>query len=133
MHSKLLLAGGVINLVIAVFHMTFWKMFDWPASLALMSHQNQVVPQILNIHLTLVFIAFGYLSIYYRQDLVYSKIGRALMWIIAAFYLIRAVNEVLFWDISQSESMVKLILCLTISAVYTFPLLTTHGKVLAEG
>jgi hypothetical protein len=57
MQSALLLAAGGYNLAFALFHMSFWRLFQWPASLTSAGRLNSAVTQTLNIVLTYVFLA----------------------------------------------------------------------------
>ena len=64
MTASLLIAAAVYCFALAVFHLLFWRLFAWPASLQAAGHLNTSVTQTLNIMLT-----FG-VSIY----------GVALLW-----------------------------------------------------
>jgi len=52
MTSSLLLASAVYSLALAIFHLMFWRLFRWPASLAGSGSLNISVTQTLNIMLT---------------------------------------------------------------------------------
>jgi hypothetical protein len=52
MTSSLLLAAAIYSFALAVFHLMFWRLFRWPASLAGSGSLNVSVTQTLNIMLT---------------------------------------------------------------------------------
>lgn len=51
--------AALIDLGFAAFHLAFWKLFGWPASLAASGALNAAVTQTLNVMLTFVFLAYG--------------------------------------------------------------------------
>lgn len=52
MTSSLMLAAAIYCLALALFHLTFWRLLGWPASLAGSGSLNVSVTQTLNIMLT---------------------------------------------------------------------------------
>ena len=126
MNNALLIFGGAANLLLALFHMAFWKFFDWPASLAPISLDNRAIIQVANLHLILIIGAFAYVSFYYRRELVSSGIGRAFVGTVASFYILRAANQFIFWEMANAESIVIVVLSLIIAAAYAVPFLTSR-------
>lgn len=59
MKTAVILAAGVFDLAIAVFHILFWRLFNWPESLAGSGKLNMAITQTLNIMLTYVFVVYG--------------------------------------------------------------------------
>lgn len=53
MASSLLLASAIYCFALAIFHLLFWRLFRWPASLAASGPVNAGVTQTLNLMLTL--------------------------------------------------------------------------------
>ena len=110
--------GGVLNALLAIFHILFWKMLNWPESLSSLNSDQQAIMQVLNIHLILIISFFGFVSILYPASLLKSKMGKMVLVLIALFYLLRLVNEVIFWDISQVVSIVILLICAFVAGIY---------------
>lgn len=59
MRSGFILAAGLFDLAIALFHILFWRLFRWPESLAGSGRLNTAITQTLNIMLTYVFVVYG--------------------------------------------------------------------------
>jgi hypothetical protein len=126
METTLITAGGIINLLFVMFHLLFWKLFKWPASLAALDRRQAAVMQVLNIHLTIALAAFAFVSLVYSDALLTTPIGRSLAWFIAAFWIIRAVNQYIFWGASKAVSHVLFGICLMNGLLYAVALAQTH-------
>jgi hypothetical protein len=59
MTSSLLLASALYCFALAVFHLMFWRLFHWPASLVGSGSLNAAVTQMLNLMLTLGVVMYG--------------------------------------------------------------------------
>jgi hypothetical protein len=119
--KRLIKIGGVINLLFVVFHLSFWKLFDWPQGLASLSADNRALMQVFDIHTAYVVAVFGVLSLAFAKEISTTKLGRAVGIAIAAFWILRAVNQVTFWRISAPESWVIIAVCLAVAALYLIP------------
>lgn len=125
----LILIGGIINALLAVFHLFFWKLFDWSGQLALLSEENRAIMQVLNIGVIFGLVVFAILSIAFRDDLLETKLGRFITGAIAGFYLLRAVCQLIFWG-SGTESVITFIVLLLVAFLYDVSLhLTKHARV----
>jgi hypothetical protein len=51
--------AGVFDLGFAVFHMSFWVLFQWPASLGPSGAMNAAITQTLNVVLSYCFVIYG--------------------------------------------------------------------------
>ena len=122
MAKKLIIIGGVLNGVLALFHLMFWKLFDWPESLVTLSPDNQAIMQVLAIHGTYIIALFTVLSLCFAQDLLTTRLGRVITLSISLFYYIRCFNEVIFWNITEPSSIIIFLFCLAIALLYTIPL-----------
>lgn len=116
----LLRIGGIINLLLAVFHLLFWTIFDWPDSLACLSAEQSSIMQVLNIHLAIGLVLFGYVSLFNGKELQTSRLGMSVQFFIAFFYIARAINEVLFWGLSGVVAIVLFVCWLSIGALYAY-------------
>lgn len=119
MKTKLLLQiGGIINLLFVAFHLSFWKLFNWGQSLASLSPDDRAVMQVLNIHTAYALAMFALVSLVFPNELSTTKLGRIVSLSIAGFWILRAVNQVVFWGWA---SWFLAIICLAIAAVYLIP------------
>lgn len=128
MNEKLLVSGGVINLLVGVFHAFFWKRFNWPESLSCLNDDLQAVMQVLNIHLILAFALVAVTSILHHKEMLSTAIGRSVTGMIVMIYCVRFISEVVFWDISTAKSIGIMIISSLIVLLYLIPLITTRGN-----
>ncbi len=110
MAEKLIMAGGIYNLFFLVFHLLFWKLFDWKNDLASLSFVNKAIMQVLNLCLTFAFFIFGVLSLVYPTQMVQTELGRAMVGMIAVFWLLRAIEQAVFFKLRHWSSWVFLII-----------------------
>jgi hypothetical protein len=118
----ILIIGGVFHLAFAVFHMYFWKLFRWKEDLEKLFWVNRAVMQILNLCLTYLFIVFGVLSIVYRQEMVSTNLGNALLVSIAVFWILRMIQQLIFFGLKSMQSIVLTILLILGGLLYLTPL-----------
>lgn len=119
--KRLVQIGGVINLLFAVFHLSFWNLFDWQQSLASLSSEDRAIMQVLNIHTAYVLMVFFSLSLVFSNEIISTKLGRMVGMGIAGFWILRAVNQAVFWGLSFAGSWVIFAVCLGIAALYIIP------------
>ena len=125
--TKLILAGGVFNGLMVIFHIFFWKLFDWPQGLVSLSLDNRGIIQTLNLHLILVFILFSLVSLFKAKELLTTTLGRMMAATIGLFYLLRVVNEFVFWSMSDLVSQLVVVVCLGVGLAYLVPLLRNRS------
>ncbi|MCD9030823.1 hypothetical protein LDO32_03625 [Luteimonas sp. Y-2-2-4F] len=78
------------------FHLLFWRLFDWKRELPKLRPANRAIVQILNLRLTYVFFAVAALCLLYPDELVATPLGRAMLAVMALFWLGRAIEQVVF-------------------------------------
>ncbi|MDH3670553.1 MAG: hypothetical protein OES46_05245 [Gammaproteobacteria bacterium] len=121
--ETLILIGGLYNLALAVFHLLFWKLFNWKQDLASLTPLNRAVVQILNLCLTFVFLVFAYISFFHANELLHSKLGRSLLALMAIFWFLRAIEQIIFFGLRRKASIAFLILFLIGTGLYSIPLI----------
>jgi len=137
MNESLVVFGGFFHLGFVVFHLFFWRIFKWkPArrseyfsileggkDLASLSYINRAVMQILNLCLTFVFLAAGFISIFYAHDLVSTNLGKILIISISLFWLIRFIEQIIFFGLRKKLSVILSVLFALGSIVYIVPII----------
>ena len=90
-------ACSVYYLAFAVFHIGFWRLFNWTIELRKLSFTNRAVMQILN--LRIIFMCFLMAFIYYRfpQELMQSGLGKTLLIGMGLFWLGRTIEQFIFF------------------------------------
>ncbi|MFZ5434286.1 MAG: hypothetical protein ACOZB3_11010 [Calditrichota bacterium] len=128
MAKILLLIGGLLNALLTIFHVLFWKLFDWPAKLMYMTPDDRALMQVFNIHGVLTIGLFTYVSLFHRRELLTTGLGRVMCIAIAVYYYVRALNSLIFWDVTIPEEAVIFVICLGIGVIYTLPALNRFRK-----
>ncbi len=121
MAETLLIIGGVFNLAFAVFHLLFWRIFGWNKELAKLSFINRAIVQVLNLCLTFVFVIFAYVSFLHPRELLAPGLGRSLVALIAAFWLLRAIEQMVFFRLRHWASWAFLASFLEVAASTRLP------------
>jgi len=121
MESTFLLIGGVYNILSAVFHLLFWRLFRWNADLRSLTPVNRAIMQVLNLCLIFVFLIFAGVSIGFPESLQTTGLGKFMLWSIAIFWFARAIEQVLFFDRRSWLSVVLVVVFLIGGALYMIP------------
>ncbi len=117
MGKILLRTGAVINLVMAFFHMSFWKLLNWSTELPRLSDENSGVFQIANIVLIYVLLYFAVMSYLISKSDSLDFNGTSILICIMGFYLIRILAGMFFFGFILEELVVWAI-CLLIVVLY---------------
>ncbi|HMS39039.1 MAG TPA: hypothetical protein PKE69_02350 [Pyrinomonadaceae bacterium] len=120
--KNLILFGGVIWIVCFVFHIFFWKLFDWKRDLESVKKVNKGIIQVLNLCLMLCFLIFAYISLFQADELLSTSLGKTLIAGMAFFGVFRVIEQFIFFDLRQFRSKLVLFGALLIAVVYSIPL-----------
>jgi len=136
MNEQLLFTGGIFNLGFGIFHLFFWKLFDWKNDLASLSFINRNVMQVwkndlaslsfinrnvmqvLNLCLAFVFFVFAYISVFHSSEMLTTGLGSALIFAISIFWFLRAIEQIIFFTLRKPISWILFILFLLGGASY---------------
>jgi hypothetical protein len=129
---RALVVGGILNLLLAVFHMLFPWIFAWGEDLQGLSPVNRAIVYTFQSVMVFVLVAFAYLSIVHRIDVVTSRLGRSVLFLIGTVWLIRAVAEVVFFRLGADGAVWRLALFLVLSAIYLLPALLRRHQARME-
>jgi len=117
----LIKAGGIYNIVIVIFHLLFWRIFNWKEDLRSLSFLNRAIMQVLNLSLTFAFVIFSYISLVHTKELISTSLGQSLLGLIALFWLARSVEQVVFFKLKNSRSIAFLGFFLVGTVLYAVP------------
>jgi hypothetical protein len=101
-----ILASGVFNLALAIFHVAFWRLFGWPKSLVDSGIVNRGVTQILNLALTYLFVLSALLCLLFPVEMGATDLGRFWLFAMSGFWLVRALIQPLFFGLRHPVSLV---------------------------
>lgn len=88
--SYLILASAIFDFAFGLFHLAFWRIFGWPASLAPSGKLNTAITQTLNLMLSYCIFAYGLGLLWLRSV---DPAGADLALVGSVFWLMRAVLQ----------------------------------------
>lgn len=118
MGEALIIAGGVYTVALVIFHVFFWRLFNWPESLASLGHVNRATMQVLNICLTFVFCIFAYISFAHTAELLNTSLGRVMLVLISVLWLFRSALQFVFYGWRHKASVALAVYFLLGSLLY---------------
>jgi len=119
--ETLIKAGGFYNIILVLFHLFFWRIFNWEQDLRSVSSLNRSIMPVVNLSLTFVFVIFAYISLVHSTELLTSPLGNSLLILIALFWLIRSLLQVIFFKLDHWLSSAFLCYFLAGAALYGIP------------
>ncbi len=123
MNKVLLLIGGTVNLLFGIFHLLLGKALNWTETLSCLSLDNRATVYTLNVHLAYTCLVFAFLSLLFWKDLLSKGVGRVVTTVIGLYWILRAVNQVIYNGLSAPDTSFWVILCLLVSLLYIIPAL----------
>jgi hypothetical protein len=118
-----LFAGGIFNLGFTVFHLFFWKLFDWKKDLASLTPVNRSVMQILNLCLTFMIFVMAYLSLFLPKEMLTTSLGKNLLAAFALFWFLRMLEQIFVFEVKGRLSAVFTLIFFLGSILYVVPVL----------
>ena len=119
--EALIITGGFYNIGLIVFHLLFWRLFNWDHDLKQVSFLNRAVMQVLNISLIFAFVIFSYISFAYTSELLTSSLGHSLLVLMALFWLARSIQQIIFFKLRHWASWAFLLLFISGTLLYAIP------------
>ena len=116
-----LFAGGIFNIGFTIFHLFFWKLFDWKKDLASLTPVNRSVMQILNLCLTFMIFMMSYVSLFLPREMLTTSLGRSLLIAFALFWFLRMLEQVFVFEERIRLSTVFSMIFLLGSIFYIVP------------
>ena len=123
--KSLISIGGFLWLGFFVFHILFWKLFDWKNDLENLTPVNKATIQVLNLCLMLVMLLFAYVSLIHTEELLTTSLGKSILIGIVLFGVFRSIEQVIFFDLSHIRSKAVLFVALLGTTIYLVPLVST--------
>ncbi|MFC1824225.1 hypothetical protein ACFL9T_16055 [Thermodesulfobacteriota bacterium] len=117
----LIKSGGIYNIALVIFHLLFWRIFNWKEDLRSLSFLNRAIMQVLNLSLTLAFIIFSYISLVHTKELMSTSLGQTLLVLMAVFWFARAVEQIVFFRLRNWGSAAFFVFFLMGTVLYTIP------------
>ena len=87
---------GFYNLLFAVFHLLFWRLFKWNKEMQKLSFANRGIIQILNIQIIYYFVAVAIVCFCFTNELLTTHLGKVFLLGNSLFWIIRLVQQYIF-------------------------------------
>jgi len=127
--ESIIILGGIYNICFIVFHLFFWKIFNWKEELQKIRFINRGVMQVLNLCLTFAFFIFAFISIFFTQEMINTNLGKTLLLLISIFWFLRAIEQIIFFKLKTIVSVIFLIVFICGTIIYLLPfILITIGS-----
>jgi hypothetical protein len=123
MKEILIICGGVYMTLLIIFHLLFWRIFNWPETLAQLNKVNKSTIQVLNISITFIFFIIAYISFAHTEELLNTQLGRSLLALVSLLWLFRAVQQVVFYELKHRASAGLTLYFLVGALLYGIPTL----------
>ncbi len=102
MSGLLVMACGLHSLLLGLFHLAFWRLFDWPRSLQSTTPANRAIIQILNLRLAWVFFAVAAACLLLPEETTGTLLGRGLLGFMCLFWIGRTFEQFVFLRINRA-------------------------------
>lgn len=114
---------GFFNIVLIIFHVLFWKVFNWKTTLSKGTKANAVAMQIMNIQLIYLFLAMSLLYFIFPNELLQTKIGNTILFGYAGFWIIRFLQQFIFLKMKGSFVIKLTLLFLFGAIIHSLPII----------
>ena len=115
---------GLHSIGFAIFHVFFWKIFNWKKDLASASISTRAIIQIANLRLIYIFFGVGALCFIYPDELLTTTLGRAFLMGMSLFWVGRTVEQFIFLPYNRVMIHVLNALFVLGAALFAIPVVT---------
>ncbi len=88
---------GLYSLGFAIFHILFWRLFDWKNDLKKISFVNRAIIQIANARLIYFFMFVAFVCFFYTPELPGTRLGNVFLLGLSIFWLGRTIEQFIFF------------------------------------
>ena len=114
---------GFYNLLFAVFHLLFWRLFKWNKEVQKLSFANRGIIQILNIQIIYYFVAVAIVYFCFTNELLTTHLGKVFLLGNSLFWIIRLVQQYIFLRKNSFVIHILAVLFLLGAVLFFLPLL----------
>ena len=92
------ITGGVISILMAIFHTRFYTLFHWQTDFKQISHRNSKIYYTIHLALLLLFFGFGAISLFFANELATcSGLSLGLMVLFSFLWLWRTMWQIFYF------------------------------------
>lgn len=122
--ENLLILGGIYHVGLIVFHVSFWRIFNWPETIDSLNSVNKSTIQVLNISITFIFLIFAYISFFHTNELIGTSLGKSILVFLSILWFFRAAQQVYFYKLKHRLSVFLSIYFAIGGIIYGIPAIT---------
>jgi len=101
--------------------MGFWKMFKWNKELKKLDEINKAVVPVMNIHLIYCMLVVAFICFVFPCELMNTKLGYVFLLGCSGFWLLRTVNQFIFFKTNGVATYVLTVILLVGVALFALP------------
>jgi hypothetical protein len=121
MNRKLLLAGGMLNLLLATFKIGMPYLFHWKEAMGSGEAFMWSTVYAENLGISLLLLFFAYMSIIQWKELLETGLGRTIMFSIATVWVFRSSAEIFIYKIGEDGTWWRVCMFLGAALLYLLP------------
>ena len=114
---------GLYSIAFAIFHILFWRLFNWKKELEKLSLANRGIVQILNFRIVYFFLFVAYICFVYPEELLTSNLGRTFLAGISLFWLGRTIEQFIFFRINNKYVHILTAIFIVGTILFALPLI----------
>jgi hypothetical protein len=119
-----ILAGGILSLVMVIFHMRFYVLFGWKSEFEKIHPKNTRILYTIHIALLLLFVIFSILSfIYYKELAGATGLAFGMVLLYALFWLWRAIWQILYFKAKSTIHYILILIFCLLFISYLVPVI----------
>lgn len=113
---------GIYMLLFGVFHILFWKFFNWKSELKKLSLSNRAIMQILNLRIIYYFFFVAFVCFVFPNELYTTNLGKVFLAGNSIFWIGRAIEQFVFLRVNHLEVHVLTFLFIIGIILFALPL-----------
>jgi len=117
----MIVAAGLFDILIGVFHLTFEPLFGWRSDLARLRPVNAGIMRALNLCLTWLFLFLGWMLMTRADEIATTGLGRTLLLGLAILWWSRLIEQPVFFGTRRASIAFGLVV-LAGALLHTIPL-----------
>jgi hypothetical protein len=121
--ETIILLCGIYNIGFAIFHISFWKIFQWDTELKKISFANSGIMQILNVQIIFYFLFVAVVCFVFPTELLTTKFGNYFLGAASLFWFIRTIQQFIFLRANNYKIHILTIIFLAGVVLFALPIL----------
>lgn len=121
--EALIFICGFYNIAFAIFHIFFWKIFQWNKDLKKLGFSNKAIMQILNVQIIYFFFFAAGICFIFPKEVLTTKFGSYFLLGNSLFWLIRTIQQFIFLRANNYKIHILTIIFIIGAVIFALPFL----------